>query len=163
MYLITLYFDDETNERIQKWMYQIYKKVGNDSMLNIPAHLTLASFYCDEKRAIEIFNNIEVKEIDLECVSIGFFLPATMFIQPILSKELESLMNEVHKQIDESTDRYKPYHWIPHITLCKYLKNDSLGKCLEAIQNEFKPFKAKVEKIGLAKSNPYKDIYTKDM
>ena len=33
MYLISLYFDDVTNERIQSYMNQIAKRTGNDVML----------------------------------------------------------------------------------------------------------------------------------
>lgn len=158
MYLVSLYFDEQTNEYLKHLMKQVYKKIGNDSMMDIPAHLTLASFHDEEQQALESFYKIIAKPLELEFVSIGFFLPSVLYVQPLLSKELEELMNEVHGHIQKGSDKYQPYHWIPHITLCKYLKNSQLSSCLEAVQNEFKPFKGKVTKIGLATTNPYRDI-----
>lgn len=161
MYLISLYFDEETEKKIKQLMKQVFKKVGNDSMLNIPAHLTLASFYCDKQEAIEKFNKIDSSSFELDFVSLGFFLPSVFFIQPIQSVDLEECMKNIHIVIDCSSDRYKPNHWIPHVTLCKHLNLDELSLCLEAIQSEFKPFKGTVKKIGLAKTNPYEDICVK--
>lgn len=161
MYLISLYFDEQTNHIIQNLMNKICKKTGNDSMMYIPPHITLASFSSDNAK--EIFSQIEAKEMELEFVSIGYFLPSVCFLQPILSLELEQLMEEVHTHIDKCSNKYQPNHWITHITLCKYIKSEELSSTLEAIQNEFKPFKGKVVKIGLAKSNPYTDILVKTL
>lgn len=161
MYLISLYFDEQTNQIINNLMNKIYRKTGNDSMLNIPCHMTLASFSCENP--LDVFSKIDGKEIELEFVSVGYFLPSVCFLQPILSKELEDWMNVIHSHIDKCSNRYQPYHWIPHVTLCKYLKNNELTSSLEVIQNEFKPFKGKAVKIGLAKSNPYTDIFVKSL
>lgn len=161
MYLISLYFDEQTNQKIEHLMKQVYRKVGNDSMMNIPAHLTLASFSCTESEAIQIFNSIVAHSFPLEFVSIGFFLPSVMFMQPIESVELSNLMKEVHQYVWNGSKRYQPHHWIGHVTICKHLKNEDVTLALGSIQNEFKPFTGRVIKIGLAKTNPYKDICTK--
>ena len=46
MYLISLYFDDAANERIQSYMNQIAKRTGNDAMHagKVPPHITLSAF-----------------------------------------------------------------------------------------------------------------------
>ncbi len=163
MYLISLYFDEQTNQRIQNLVKQVYKKVGNDSMMHIPAHLTLASFSCSEQEARERFNQIHISSFELNFVSIGFFLPSVIFIQPIQSIELENAMKIVHANINHASSRYKPHHWIAHVTIGKHLCQDELPSSLQAIQSTFIPFTGKVIKIGLAQTNPYRDICVKPL
>ena len=58
MYLISLYFDDVTNERIQSYMNQIAKRTGNDVMLagKVPPHITLSAFeITQESEAVAVF------------------------------------------------------------------------------------------------------------
>ena len=58
MYLISLYFDDVTNERIQSYMNQIAKRTGNDVMLagKVPPHITLSAFETtQESEAVAVY------------------------------------------------------------------------------------------------------------
>ena len=56
MYLISLYFDDVTNERIQSYMNQIAKRTGNDVMLadKVPPHITLSAFETTQESEAEV-------------------------------------------------------------------------------------------------------------
>ena len=61
MYLISLYFDDVTNERIQSYMNQIAKRTGNDVMLagKVPPHITLSAFETtQESEAVVVFEDL---------------------------------------------------------------------------------------------------------
>lgn len=46
MYLISIYFDDKTNNRIQQAINQVAKKSGNTFMLDaeVPPHITVSAF-----------------------------------------------------------------------------------------------------------------------
>ena len=49
MYLISLYFDEKTENRISGYMKQIAKYTGNTAMLdgNVPPHITIAAFHAE--------------------------------------------------------------------------------------------------------------------
>lgn len=46
MYLISLYFDEGTNKKIQLYMEQIAQRAGNMAMIDgkVPPHITLSAF-----------------------------------------------------------------------------------------------------------------------
>ena len=54
--------------------------------------------------------------------------------------------------------RYQPFSWLPHATLAKHLNSSEMKKAFEIMQNQFAPFESIVTKIGLAKTNPYRDL-----
>ena len=165
MYLISLYFDDKTNEKINQLKKQIMESTKNFSVKDIPCHITLASFYCEEIE--NILNDIDIKEGIIDFVSIGIF-KNTVFIQPIVNDYLQETMIKVHNRLNKipsikKSNRYLPNQWICHVTIGKHLTDKEILSSIESIQNEFKPFKGKIIKIGLAKSNPYHDIYIKSV
>ena len=53
---------------------------------------------------------------------------------------------------------YRPFQWLPHTTLGKKLSKDEMRAAFETLQNSFGMFSGEVVKIGLAKTNPYRDI-----
>lgn len=62
MYLISLYFDDVINERIQSYMNQIAKRTGNEVMLadKVPPHITLSAFETtQESEAVAVFEDLQ--------------------------------------------------------------------------------------------------------
>ena len=50
MYLVSIYFDEETNQRIQGYINAVAKATGNDFMLagNVPPHITISAFETKE-------------------------------------------------------------------------------------------------------------------
>ena len=53
---------------------------------------------------------------------------------------------------------YRPFQWIPHTTIGKKLERDEMTTAFAVMQNQFGTFSGKVTHIGLAKTNPYKDV-----
>ena len=53
---------------------------------------------------------------------------------------------------------YQPFHWQPHTTVGRKLSEDEMRIAFETLQKHFVPFKGSVTKIGLAKTNPHRDI-----
>ena len=62
MYLISLYFDEGTNKKIQLYMEQIAQRTGNMAMIDgkVPPHITLSAFdMAEEEKAIAGFTAME--------------------------------------------------------------------------------------------------------
>ena len=61
MYLISLYFDEGTNKKIQLYMEQIAQRTGNMGMIDgkVPPHITLSAFDMEEEKAIAGFTAME--------------------------------------------------------------------------------------------------------
>ena len=168
MYLISLYFDEKTENRIRGYMKQIAKHTENVAMLDgkVPPHITIAAFWADsENAAIEIFQNTS-KNIcsgKIQWVTIGSFLPGVIYISPILNEYLHQLSETYNKELrkEEAVEidkRYEPFHWFPHTTLAKYLTKDQMKAAFEIMQNQFGPFEGTITSIGLASTNPYRDL-----
>lgn len=53
---------------------------------------------------------------------------------------------------------YRPFQWLPHTTVGKKLLQKEMQIAFETLQKQFTPFVGSITKIGLAKTNPYRDI-----
>lgn len=53
---------------------------------------------------------------------------------------------------------YQPMQWLPHITLGKKLEREQMQIALELVQEHFQPISAQVVALGLAKTNPHREI-----
>ena len=72
MYLISLYFDDVINERIQSYMNQIAKRTGNEVMLadKVPPHITLSAFETtQESEAVAVAHTRPEHLLHLTCIN----------------------------------------------------------------------------------------------
>ena len=97
MYLISLYFDEKTNKRIQQYIDQIAKKTGNRFMSDVPPHITISAFETnDDNNALQVFYSAAstLKSGSLNWVSAGQFFPNVIFITPFLNEYLH-LMSEI--------------------------------------------------------------------
>ena len=168
MYLISLYFNEKTENRISGYMKQIAKYTGNTAMLdgNVPPHITIAAFHAEsEEQAKQIFRNASFGAVSgkVHWVTLGSFLPNVIYIAPVLNEYLYGLSEIYNKEISlykeiESDKRYQPLGWFPHTTLAKRLTAEQLCKGFEVMQKQFGPFEGQAVKVGLSKTNPYKDI-----
>ena len=53
MYLISIYFDENTEKKMKGYMNQIAKKSGNFAMIegNVPPHITVSAFAAVSEKA----------------------------------------------------------------------------------------------------------------
>ena len=168
MYLISIYFDEKTDKRIRSYMKQIAKYTENTAMIQgmIPPHLTIAAFETAwEEDAREIFRKIShnVKSGNLQWVAVGAFLPQVIYLSPVLNEYLQNISEITYQELINTANvsvkgNYRPYGWMPHTTLAKHLTKEQMTKAFEVLQGQFGPFEGCVTKIGLANTNPYKDI-----
>lgn len=173
MYLISLYFDDKTNQRIQQYMNHVAKKTGNTAMTDgqVPPHITISAFETrQEDEVIQRFKNtaLELKSGSLQWVSVGTFLPSVLYLAPVLNKYLHTLSEQIYASVadmEEQTIRpcYRPLQWMPHTTIGKQLSQKEMLTAFQVMQNQFGVFSGQSVKIGLAKTNPYRDLVVFDL
>lgn len=168
MYLISVYFDEQANKNLQRYINMIADKTGNTFMTdnNVPPHMTISSI---EARNVDViipaFESLKgnINAGNIQFVSVGQLLPYVMYATPVLNVYLMDLQNKVYSAVKDipetSVSRfYKPYSWLPHITLGKKLDKEQMMIAFDVMRNNFAPFEAKVTGIGLAKVNPHEDV-----
>ena len=172
MYLISIYFDEETNKTIQKYINQVAEKTGNTFMTDgkVPPHITISAFESkNEERVIKELENAanRVKSGKLQWVTVGQFLPYVIYIAPVLNEYLHSMSQEIYESLKNIEDTkispyYRPFQWLPHTTIGKKLSQEEMSIAFDILQKNFTMFDGTVTKIGLAKTNPYRDIFEKN-
>lgn len=169
MYFISLYFDKKTNKQIQRYMDKVAEASGNKFMTenSVPPHITVSAF--------EMGNNEEIirqlrEKAEMLCrgeiiwCSVGMFLPSVIYITPVLNNYLQNLSKNFYniffkKEEISVSPYYRPMQWFPHATIGKKLSEGEMLRAVRALQGEFGMFKGEVTHIGLAKTNPYKELW----
>ena len=170
MYLISIYFDEKTNKRIQQYIDKVAEKTGNTFMLDgkVPPHITISAFETqDEAAAIESLERAvaRLRQGTLEWVSVGQFFPYVIYLIPVLNEYLHEMSAIVNDELSNKSgikisSYYRPFQWLPHTTIAKKLSKDEMRIAFEVLQDSFGMFEGEVVKIGLAKPNPHRDIAT---
>ena len=168
MYLISIYFDKKTKDRLHLLMQHVAEVTGNQFMLDnqVPPHITVASVetkYEDELIALIERITKNLKQGEIKFVSAGNFSTKVVFVQPVLNEYLHQLsvvLNRWLEQMDETilSPYYQPFSWLPHCTIGKQLSKEEVQKALIELSAQFVPFNACVTRIGVAKTNPHRDI-----
>ncbi|MGL5260568.1 MAG: 2'-5' RNA ligase family protein [Lachnospiraceae bacterium] len=173
MYLISLYFDEKTKDHITEYTKSIANYTKEFSLITecVPPHLTVAGYtstYNKEETLTKLIYTIDdlvthLKSFELNIVSIGTLKGSVLYLTPILNKQLQGVVEELEEKIGstiffQSSIYYKPYSYLPHITIARRLSKEQLFLGFEAIQHVFKPFIGHVVRIGLSTTNPYQEI-----
>ena len=168
MYLISIYFDKETEDRLNLIMQRVAKVTGNQFMLNhqVPPHITVAAI--ETKREEELLARVEsilkdLKQGEIKFVSAGTFSTKVVFVQPVLNEYLHQLSVILTKELEQMDETilspyYQPFSWLPHCTIGKQLSKEEMQKALFELLAYFTPIDGYVTQIGVAKTNPHKDI-----
>ena len=172
MYLISIYFDEETNKRIQSYIDAVAKNTSNTYMIEVqvPPHITISSIEAKKEKETAIISQLEkcimqLSKGGIQWVSVGVFLPYVIYLTPVLDEYLHELSSAVYESMEDIEDvsiskYYRPFQWLPHTTIGKKMSQEEMRKAFEVMQNQFASFSGTVTKIGLARSNPYWDIVT---
>ncbi len=169
MYLVSIYFDERTEKWIRKYISDVAKKTNNTFMVdnNVPPHITIAAFETD--KVDDVISKMEsvkncIKSGSITWASVATFLPSVIYFAPIMNEYLHGLsvnVNNVISSVDgvKLSDKYQPFNWIPHTTIGKKLAKEEMKIAFEVLQNSFGMFDGRVVKIGVAKTNPYEEIF----
>ncbi|MBQ9699092.1 MAG: 2'-5' RNA ligase family protein [Lachnospiraceae bacterium] len=168
MYLISLYFDEKTEKAMQSYINQVAKATGNAFMVDgkIPPHITLLAFDTqDESKAVELLDRIasRLKSGSLYFASMGVLKGQVLYIEPVLNQYLHSMEEEIYEAYIDVPDikfspYYKPFGWIPHMSVGKHLDERQMEEALKVMLKQFVPSEGIVTRIGIAKTNPHRDI-----
>lgn len=188
MYLISIYFDQESNQKISAYMKEIATITDNKIMTDgdVPPHITISSFDVrEEVQAKEAFLRMQSalseefkksewgrggsdhrKEVTF--VSVASFVSGAIFLTPVLNEFLQKLSEISYESLTldptiRLSRQYRPYSWFPHATLAKKLSNEDMVAAFAHLHGLFQPFSAKIVSIGLAKTRPYKDLMKLDL
>lgn len=168
MYLISAYFDNQSNKVLNRYIKQIAKETGNQFMIShqVPPHMTISQIEArSEEVLIAHFYKLqdELCKGSIEIASVGMMMPYVIYAMPVFNQYLQDLSMDVYRtfnQIDETkiSKYYKPMSWIPHITLGKTLTKEQMIGAVRILQDGFVPMTAEITEIGLARVNPHEDI-----
>ena len=168
MYLISLYFDNVSSKKIERFIDRTALKSGNKFMIEgeVPPHITIAAFQSNREEEIIEKLNERIKTIKSDKItwaSIGIFKSSVVFLAPVLNEYLHDLSVQINNSISEVkdiyiNDFYKPFQWMPHTTIAKKLTREELMIAFQEVEKNFNIFSGKVTRIGLSKTNPYKEI-----
>ena len=134
MYLVSIYFDEKTNQRIRSMIRQVAEKSGNTFMIdgNVPPHITVSAFETlNEEAAVKVLENA-VKELrcgELQWASVGQFFPYVIYTAPVLNEYLHDMSVKVYESLNsldgvKISPYYRPFQWLPHTTLGKKLSKE---------------------------------------
>lgn len=169
MYFISLYFDRKTNERIQRYIDKVAEMSGNRFMTenHVPPHITVSAF--EMGRNDRVIETLREKAEGIACgeitwCSVGMFLPSVIYITPVLNNYLQNLSKNFYNIFLEEANinvspYYRPMQWFPHATIGKKLSAEEMLRAVQALQGEFGMFNGEITHIGLAKTNPYKELW----
>ena len=167
MYLISVYFDENTDTALRRIIKRIAKQCGNNYMLsgNVPPHISISAFEGGNEKDILTLLDSYVKDLskgDVQLASVGYF-PGVIFLSAVLNQYLQEMSVEIYGLLSEKTDVriskfYRPFQWLPHATMGKKLSQREMQEAFQVLYQEFRMIKAQVVKIGLAKNNPYHNL-----
>lgn len=168
MYLLSIYFDEQTEKRLQGFIRRVAEVTGDTFMLDnqVPPHITVAAVETKHEDALiahveELVKKFEAGEI--KWVSVGTFSTQVIYVQPVLNAylhNLSTLLSQELGQIEETicSPYYEPFSWLPHCTIAKRLTKEQMVQAFQVLQNYFTPMDGRVVRIGIAKTNPHRDI-----
>ena len=170
MYLVSIYFDDSTHQKIQKYINKVAEYTGNSTMTDgcVPPHITISAFETlDEAKAIKALERAaaRLKRDRLSWVSVGAFFPNVIYLTPVLNIYLHEMSKVVYEELlkvdgIKISSYYRPHGWLPHTTIGKKLTEEDMKVAFDVLQKSFGMFEGEVVKMGLAKPNPHRDIAT---
>lgn len=168
MYLISVYFDSNTNKLLNNYIESAANATSNTFMLdnNVPPHITIAGFRTkDEELAIRAYQAIADKfsEGEIDWVTVGLFGQSVVYASPVLNEYLHKLSVTAYKVLSnleeiELDKRYIPFNWLPHATIAKTLTKEQQLTAISVLQDRFCVTSGNVIKIGLARTNPFENI-----
>ena len=173
-YAVTLYFDSQTNELIEKAMRDIAAATGNNYMLDnsVPPHLSLGLFHTEEEKTGEMVKLFEQFAEGLKTEGAGLslnfngpdnFADKVIFLSVSRDEPLMKLNRDLHQlflpHFEAGDNRnYLPENWVPHIALAVKLSGTQFEKGFETAKTFPLPKSAKITSATLARCNPYNEV-----
>lgn len=168
MYLISVYFDDAAERMMQRYIEEVANKTGNMFMIDgqVPPHITISAL--ETKQEDILVEKLEkvvqtCQAGNVQWASVGVFFPYVLYVAPVLNSYLHNLSKQIYEEIKgiqetKISPYYRPFQWCPHTTIGKKLTKEQMKMGFQVMQDSFGMFQGRVVRIGLAKTNPYREI-----
>lgn len=166
-YAVALYFNNDTESQILQFIRSIVDIGANTYMLDnsIPPHMTISLFSAEDQAVVVKPYMSFIRQVlcfDVHFSSIDVFYPNVIYLAP---KKTEYMM-QINQDFTDLLIRneiminayYLPQQWVPHVALGVQLNQSEMTMAYNAINNDFIPFSGRIDRIALAKCNPYKEI-----
>lgn len=184
MYLISAYFDENTNKILKHLQQKIADKTGNDFMIrnNVMPHLTISAIEARnvdvlipafEKVCREKLQPLEEKGVvnvnnAINIVLVGQLFPRVIYAAPVLNEYMMNLSISIYNEFTTIPETniskfYQPYSWMPHITLGKCLEKEQMKQAFAVLQDLFMLIDGWIAKIGLSTVNPYREVMSVEL
>ena len=155
LYLLAIF--DEQTQHIMTSHYDVLHQNGfaGSQTKNIPYHFTLGSRSVDlENQTIDDIEKIcsDMSCFDINLAHIGLFGLKVLFISPNMNIELLKLQQSFFPDCGSG---YHP--WAAHATLL-IDEPEMICKALPIVADNFKPFKARIERVELYEFFPRRFI-----
>ena len=167
-YAVTLEFDKISEKKMQEMIERTARVTGCDQMVQqkVPPHVTVCCLEGDNDDALLA----EMEEIaasmckhTLRLANIGVFNPLVIYLGPIMNEFLLDTNRVVNERLLKYAEvgnkgNYLPNRWVPHVGIALKLTPDALNEAFDIVRERFTPFEATVERIVLAKAEPYEEM-----
>lgn len=170
MYLVSMYFDEKSACRIQGYINQTAKKSGNLFMTEkkVPPHMTISAF--ETQNADQVISLLRERTDmfqrgEIIWCSVGAFFPYVLYLSPVFNTYLQELSENIYQKLIKIEKVkihkcYRPMQWVPHVTIGKKLSKEEMVAAFQVLQEQFGMFSSQVVRIGLAKTNPYEELWS---
>ena len=166
MYLISAYFDENTNKILKHLQQRIADKTGNDFMIrnNVMPHLTISAI---EARNVDVLIPAFEKVCREKLQPLELF-PRVIYAAPVLNEYMMNLSISIYNEFATIPETniskfYQPYSWMLHITLGKCLDKEQMRQAFAVLQDLFMPIDGQITKIGLSMVNPYREVLSVEL
>lgn len=167
-YGVLLYFDKESNDRIDELRYKVTENNVNKHTVEggIRPHITLSSFTTDDISILEniksFFDEINPFKVDFGSLGVFPFEKNVVYLSPTMNIELYNLHKNFYEHISSYQynffSYYKPGNWIPHCTIASHLNMNEMLNSITTVREGFKPITAIITGIGIIRGNPAVEI-----
>ncbi|MBQ8632776.1 MAG: 2'-5' RNA ligase family protein [Lachnospiraceae bacterium] len=167
-YAVTLEFDRETENKIQELIDEVAKVTGCDYMKQskIPPHVTVSALVSDDEESLLLEMEKIAETMNKEFLwfaNIGVFNPLVIYLGPVMNEFLQNTCRTVNERLLQHAEvgnrgRYLPNQWVPHAGIAVKLTPEALKEAFAIVQEKFSAFGATVEKIVLARAEPYEEL-----
>lgn len=167
-YAVTLEFDKETENKIQELIDEVAKVTGCDYMKRskIPPHVTVSALVSDDEESLLLEMEKIAETMNKEFLwfaNIGVFNPLVIYLGPVMNEFLQNTCRTVNESLLQYAEvgnrgRYLPNQWVPHAGIAVKLTPEALKEAFAIVQEKFSAFGATVEKVVLARAEPYEEL-----
>ena len=168
-FAVLLYFEDNADRVIHKWVHELVDLGLDDRLINIDMkpHLTLAEFdFADLSKVEKLLADFAASNapIDIKFSSLGVFPGelGVLFLNPVVSEQLVSFHRRLNSKLGKCCEDFSPLYseenWVPHCTLGLDYDELQMGKAYHYMASRFETVETSAVSLVLYGCCPYHEM-----